>query len=150
MKTKFSIVGIITLLLYSCQDKSSSIEEGVETDSLMVTRNMEEQTLRKWFSLNKEADSIIAAAEIISKNQDQTLSLGKEEKKHKMQQKLNDLQFHLEEFKRRVDYIKYYESRTEFFDQSVLHTLDSLKVDYLQEKLKLESAMCEFQEFQVQ
>jgi hypothetical protein len=150
MKTKFSIFGIITLLLYSCQDKSSSIEEGNETDSLMITRNMEEQTLRKWFSLNKEADSIIAAAEIISKKHDQTLSSVKEEKKHKMQQKLIDLQFHLEEFKKRVDYIKDYESRTEFFDQSVVHTLDSLKVDYLQEKLKLEAAMCEFQEFQVQ
>ncbi|MNY61285.1 hypothetical protein D3C86_1979490 [compost metagenome] len=55
---------------------------------------------------------------------------------------------HLAEFKKRVNYIKDYETRTETFDQSVLTTLDSLKVDYLQERHKLETALREFQEFQ--
>lgn len=149
MKTKFSLFGIITLLLYSCQDKPSSIEEGIDSDSLLVKRNIEEQTLKKWFSLNRESDSIIAAAEVIIKIQDHVIRSGKKEKNHKTIQTFNDLQLHVDEFKKRVNYIKDYESNTETFDPSVVHTLDSLHLDYLQERLKLEAAMCEFQEFQV-
>lgn len=149
MKTKFSILGILTVLFYSCQDRSSSTEESIDSDSLMVTRNIEEQTLRKWFSLNRESDSIIDAAELIIKKQGQVIKTGNEGKTHKTMQKLKDLQFHLDEFKNRVNYIKDYEADTETFDRSVVHMLDSLKLDYLQEKLKLEAAMCEFQEFQI-
>lgn len=145
MKTKFSIFGIILLLLYSCQDRSSAIENSIDSDSLTLTRNIEEQTLKEWFSLNKESDSIIAAAELIIKKHDQMMKSGKEGKSHKTIQKFNDLQFHVDEFKKRVNYIKDYESNTETFDQSVVYALDSLKLDYLQEKLKLEAAMHEFQ-----
>jgi predicted Ser/Thr protein kinase len=145
MKTKFSILGIITMLLYSCQDRSSAIENSMDSDSLTVIRNIESKTLKEWFSLNKESDSIIAAAELIIKKHDQTMKLGKQGINHKTIQKLNNLLFHVDEFKKRVNYIKDYEASTETFDQSVVHALDSLKLDYLQEKLKLETAMYGFQ-----
>lgn len=145
MKTKFSMLGIIIVVLYSCQDRSSVIENSIDSDSLTVTRNIEEQTLKDWFSLNKESDSIITAAELIIKEYGQTMKSGKEGKSHKTIQKFNDLQFHVDEFKKRVNYIKDYETNTETFDQSVVHALDSLKLDYLQEKFKLEAAMYEFQ-----
>ena len=58
MRVKLSIVVIITMLLNSCQNKSSSIESGTDSDSLMVSENIEQQTLNEWFALNKESDSI--------------------------------------------------------------------------------------------
>lgn len=148
MKTQFSIYSIIAALLYSCQNRST-FEGNIDADSLFISRKLEEQTLRKWLSLNKESDSIIAAAQLILDKHNQAMNSGKEGKNYKIMQKLNDLQFHLDEFKMRVNYIKDFESKTETFDQSVIHTLDSLKVDYLQEKLKIEAALCEFQEFDV-
>ena len=69
MKTKFSILGVITLLLYSCQDKSPLIEDIADSDSVMAVKNIEQQTLRKWFSFHKESDSIITSAELIIKQQ---------------------------------------------------------------------------------
>lgn len=148
MKTQFSIYSIIAALLYSCQNRST-FEGNIDADSLFISRKLEEQTLRKWLSLNKESDSIIAAAQLILDKHNQAMNSGKEGKNYKIMQKLNDLQFHLDEFKLRVNYIKDFESKTETFNQSVVHTLDSLKVDYLQEKLKIEAALCEFQEFDV-
>lgn len=147
MKTKFSILGVITVLLYSCQDKSSVIEDSINPDSIMTAKNIEQQTLQKWFSLNKESDSIIAAAELIIKQQKEMMKTQAES--NRTDQKLYKAQLHLDEFKKKVNYIKDYETRTEIFDQSVIHILDSLKADYLQEKLKLEVALCEFQEFNV-
>ncbi|OXA68257.1 hypothetical protein B0A67_21025 [Flavobacterium aquidurense] len=69
--------------------------------------------------------------------------------KNKKEKRHHDAQYHLDQLKKRVNYIKDYETRTENFDLSVVHKLDSLKFDYLQEKLKLEATLCEFQEFKV-
>jgi hypothetical protein len=65
MKTKFNILGIITVLLYSCQDRPSLIEDNSDSDSVMTATNIEQQTLRKCFSFNKESESIITSAELI-------------------------------------------------------------------------------------
>lgn len=146
MKVKLSILVIVTMLLNSCQNKSSTIESGTDSDSLMVSENIEQQTLNEWFALNKESDSIIASTEIIIKQNEIIKTTNT--KRNKGEQKLQEVQLHLAEFKKRVNYIKDYETRTETFDQSVLTTLDSLKGDYFQERHKLETALREFQEFQ--
>lgn len=57
-EVKLSILMIITVLLNSCQNKSSTIESGTDSDSLMISENIEQQTLNEWFALNKESDSI--------------------------------------------------------------------------------------------
>jgi hypothetical protein len=147
MKTKFSILGVITLLLSSCQDKSSLPENMSDSDSVMGSKNIEQQTLRKWSSLNKESDSIIKSATLIINQQKQDMEI--KGQNSKIEKKLYEARYHLDQFKKRVNYIKDYETNTESFDSSVVHTLDSLKLDYLQEKLKLEAALCEFQEFNV-
>ncbi|MBF4494249.1 hypothetical protein IRZ83_13315 [Flavobacterium sp. JLP] len=148
MKTKFSILGLITVLLYySCQDKASLVEDSVDSDSVMTSKNIEQQTLKKWFSFNKESDSIITSAELIIKQQEQDMVL--QSKDSKKEKRLHEALYHLEELKKRVNYIKEYETRTESFDSSVVNKLDSLKLDYLKEKLKLEAALCEFQEFNI-
>lgn len=41
MKTKFNILGIITVLLYSCQDRTSLIEDNSDSDSVMTATNIE-------------------------------------------------------------------------------------------------------------
>lgn len=146
MRVKFSILVIITVLLNSCQNKSSTIENGTDSDSFMVSENIEQQTLKEWSSPNKESDSIIASTELIIKQNEIIKSTNT--KSDKREQKLQEVQLHLDEFKKRFNYIKDYEIRTETFDESVITTLDSLKVDYLQERHKLEAALREFQEFQ--
>lgn len=145
MKTKFSILGLITVLLYSCQDKTSLMQESADSDSGMTVTNIEQQTLRKWFPFNKESDSIITSAELIIKQQQQEMKL--DPKNNKRAKRLHQAQYDLDQLIKRVNYIKDYETRTEHFDSSVVHQLDSLKLDYLQQKLKLEAALCEFQEF---
>ncbi|BDU25718.1 hypothetical protein [Flavobacterium sp. GSB-24] len=148
MNAKFNILGAMTLLLYSCQNKNSLSDESLSTDSLMKIKNIEQQTLRKWFSFNRESDSIITSAELIISYQEEEMKIqGKNKSKEK---RLHEAKYHLEELKRRVNYIKEYETNTESFNSSILHKLDSLKLDYLQEKLKLEASLCEFQEFKVQ
>ncbi|OIV40526.1 hypothetical protein [Flavobacterium johnsoniae] len=145
MNAKFNILGAITLLLYSCQNKNSLSEEVLNTDSLMKTKNIEQQTLKKWFSFNRESDSIITSAELIIIHQEKGMEIqGKNKSREK---RLHEAKYHLEELKRRVNYIKEYEISTDSFNSSVVHTLDSLQLDYLQEKLKLEASLCEFQEF---
>lgn len=147
MKTKPSILGIITVLLFSCQDKTALIEDSTDSDSVTVVTAMEQQTLRKWFPFNKESDSIIVSAELIIKKKEQEIKTKvKNDKEEKI---LQEALYHLGEFKKKVNYIKDYETRTDNFDTVVVHKLDSLKLDYLQEKLKLEAALCELQEFQV-
>ncbi|WP_194139243.1 hypothetical protein [Flavobacterium hungaricum] len=146
MNAKFNILGAITLLLYSCQNKNSLSGEVPNTDSLMKTKNIDQQTLQKWFSFNRESDSIITSAELIIIDQEKGMEeiQGKNKSREK---RLHEAKYHLEELKRRVNYIKEYEISTESFNSSVVHTLDSLQLDYLQEKLKLEASLCEFQEF---
>lgn len=145
MKTKFSILGLITVLLYSCQDKTSLTEDSTDSDSVMAVKNIENQTLKKWFPFNKEADSVITSAELIIEQQEKE----KQGKNNTDKKRLYDAQYHLEQLKKKVHYIKEYEATTENFDSSVVHKLDSLRLDYLQEKLKLEAALCEFREFKV-
>lgn len=146
MKTKFNILGIIAVLLYSCQDRPSLIEDNSDSDSVMTATNIEQQTFRKWFSFNNESESIITSAELIINQQEQEMKL---QSKNKKEKRLPDAQYHLDQLKKRVNYIKDYETRTESFDLSVVHKLDSLKFDYLQEKLKLEATLYDFQEFKV-
>jgi|GEM_PF-1467852 len=144
MNAKFNIMAAITLLIYSCQNKNSSNEEGLNSDSIMKRENIEQQTLRKWFSFNRESDSIIASAELTIRKQEKNIREGENKTEEK---RLEEAKYHLEELKRRVSCIKEYETSTESFNSSVVHQLDSLKLDYLQEKLKLEAALCRLEEF---
>jgi hypothetical protein len=114
MKTKFSILGVIAILLYSCQDKHSVIEDSVDLDSVVVAKNIEQQTLRKWFALYKESDSIIASAELIIKQQKEMMKT--QAQSNRTDQKLYKAQLYLDEFKKKVSYIKDYETHTETFD----------------------------------
>lgn len=145
MKTKWSIVGLAAALMYCCQEKIdvNSAEGEISEDSIK-TANIEQQTLRKWFSFNREADSLIAAAETaIEFEADHHEMIGK------TKNNVLNANYHLREFKKKVKYIKEYAANTDHFDEGVSHTLDSLRVDYLQEKIKLEAALCEFNTYQV-
>lgn len=148
MKTKFSIIGLIGALLYCCQEKSGTdLNENVVNMDSVTESNVEQKSLVKWLAFNRESDSIIHAAEILIKHQKQQaayLAAG-------TQNDLNiaDAQLHLDQIKIKAENIKDYEANTEKFGPVVLHTLDSLKIDYLQEKLKLEAALCEFREYTI-
>ena len=145
MNTSINILGAVTLLLYSCQNKSSLHEDGFDADTVVKTNNVEQQTLQKWFLFNRQSDSLITSAELIIDDQEKQLE--KRGKDKNGERRLHTAKYHLEELKRKVRYIKEYETSTESFDSSVVRSLDSLKLDYLQEKIKLEGALCEFQEF---
>ena len=145
MKTKLSIMGMIAALIYSCQDKTgvNSNEDKINQD-LVQAADIERQTLREWFSFNREADSVIASADSIIKRE-----IENHDRRGRTKNNIVITQYHLERLKKKVKYIKDYEVSTEHFDENVSYTLDSLKVDYLQEKLKLEAALCEFNVYEL-
>jgi hypothetical protein len=148
MKTKFSIIGIIAVFLYSCQEKSSmDLNENIfDVDSSIVS-NTEQKALIKWLAFNIESDSIIQAADMIIKQQKEEITVADEGKE--IERNIAKAQFHLDQIKKKVKYIKDYEANTEKFEPIVIQKLDSLKLDYLQEKLKLESALYEFKEYRI-
>ena len=66
MKTKFCLLIPIAILLYCCQQKdwAGSDENDIEIDSAEMS-GINDNLLRKWFSLNRESDSIIKSSQLI-------------------------------------------------------------------------------------
>lgn len=145
MRAKFSIIGIILVFLYSCQEKSGTElnEDTFDVDSNVLS-TIEQESLVKWIAFNKESDSIIQAADMIIKHQKEELTIEGLNKENKSN--ITKAQFHRDQLNKKVKYIKDYAANTEKFGPIVIEKMDSLKVDYLQEKLKLESALCAFKE----
>ncbi|MXO06717.1 hypothetical protein [Flavobacterium sp. HBTb2-11-1] len=143
MKTKLYIMALMAALIYSCQDGLNSNQEEISQDSIQAL-NIEKRTLRQWFSLNREADSIIASAESMIEKEIDNPRAAKRNKNNVVK-----AQYHLDRLKQKVAYIKDYEVSIDHFDQDVSHTLDSLKIDYLQEKMRLEAALCELDVYEL-
>ena len=66
-----------------------------------------------------------------------------------MHQCIMEVRENLDHFKQKVKYIKDYQGQIEKSDPSLQHKFDSLKVDYLEGKLKLESSLRQFKEYNI-
>jgi hypothetical protein len=144
MKTNLGILVIMTILLYSCQNKSVD-DEDIETDSIEIS-SVDQTALRKWLSFKRESDSIISSAELVIEQKSEELDGHPQDERMLIQQCIMEAQDHLDQFKKKVKYIKEYQAHNENFNASLEHTIDSLRVDYLQEKFKLETVLGEFSE----
>jgi hypothetical protein len=144
MKTNFRILFII-ILLYSCQNKDSEghIEDNIEiypVESSQIDKRM----LEKWLSFNRESDSIITAGQlIIEQKRDEVESHPPDEREY-MSMRIMETQKHLDNFKNKVKFIRSFARHIKNWDPSLKQKHDSLKLDYMQGKLKLENALSEF------
>lgn len=144
MKVNFCILCIMSVLFYSCQNKSEN-EEGMEADSIEIS-NMNQLALKKWLSFKKESDSMINLAQLTIEQGNEKLDHYPQDERLIMSQYIMDAQTHLDQFRKKVKHIQTYQRQIQNFDPSLQHTYDSLKLDYLKEKLKLEASIYRFRE----
>lgn len=146
MKTNFLILGTIIVLLYSCQGKDSQdyIEDGIAYPA-EISR-IDKKMLEKWVSFNRESDSIIAAAQLAINKEREAVELHPQDEREYMSIRIAETQKHLDKFKNKVKFIREFAAHIENWDPGLQRKHDSLKLDYIQEKLKLENALCQFSE----
>lgn len=142
MKTKLFIVAVIAMLLYCCQQKDwtgSSENDSVipSPESYAVNKKM----LEKWFSLNREAENLMDSADFIIKQQREQLEFHPQDERQYINTCIEDAQQHLDQMKRKVKYIKEFAPHIAEYDSCPQHKIDSLKEDYIQEELKLKTAL---------
>lgn len=141
MKTKFSMLALIAILLYCCQQKDSTglNEYGIEDSSEISGIN--DKILRKWFLLNRESDSIMASAQLTIDQQREEVESHPQDEREYMNGCIREAQQHLDQLKKKVKYIREFAAHIEKYDPALQPTLDSLKEDYDQEKFKLDDAL---------
>lgn len=142
MKTKFSMLALIAILLYCCQQKDSTglNENGIEADSSEIS-GINDKILRKWFLLNRESDSIMASAQLTIDQQREEVESHPQDEREYMNGCIREAQQHLDQLKKKVKYIREFAAHIEKYDPALQPTLDSLKEDYDQEKFKLDDAL---------
>lgn len=142
MKTKLSVLVIIVIILYSCQQKdwTGSNENGIETDSSEIS-GINDRMVRKWFFMNRESDSIMASAQQTIQQQRTEVESHPQDEREYINSCIEEAQQHLDQLKKKVKYIRGFAIHIEKYDPALQHTIDSLKEDYLQEKYKLEDAL---------
>lgn len=147
MKTNFRILGTIIVLLYSCQGKDSEgyIEDGIETYPVDISK-IDKKMLEKWVTFNRESDSIIAAAQLAINQESNAVELHPQDEREDMSIRIEETQKHLTKFKNKVKFIREFATHIENWDPGLQRKHDSLKLDYIQEKLKLENAVCQLSE----
>lgn len=146
MKTNFRIL-IIVVLLYSCQNKDSEghLEDEIEiypVESSQIDKRM----LEKWLSFNRESDSIIAAAQEAIEQKRDVVEFRPPDEREYMSMNIMETQIHLDKFKNKVKFIRKFVTHIENWDPALKQKQDSLKRDYIQEKLKLENALIKLKE----
>lgn len=147
MKTNLRILSIIVVLLYSCQNKDSEghIEDDIEiypVESSQIDKRM----LEKWISFNRESDSIIAAAQLAIEQERDEVEFRPPDEREYMSMRIMETQIHLDQFKSKVKFIRKFVTHIENWDPTLQRKQDSLKLDYIQEKLKLENALIQLTE----
>ena len=142
MKTKFYGFAVIVVLFYCCQKKdwTGSDENGIPTDSVEIS-GVNNEMLKKWFSLNRESDSIMNAAELIINQQREELESHPQDEREYINTHINEAEEHLEKMKKKLRYIKKFASNIESYDPALQPKIDSLKEDYINEELKLKDAL---------
>lgn len=141
MKTKFYILAIITLLC-CCQKKdwTDSNENDTGIDSAEMS-GINDNLLRKWFSLNRESDSIIRSAQLIINQQREEVESHPQDEREYMNTCIEDAQRELDLLKKKVKFTKEFAADIKHYDPSLQPTIDSLEEDYLRGKYKLEDAL---------
>lgn len=142
MKTKFSILIVMVTLLYCCQQKdwTGSNENGIDTDS-SETSEISNRMVRKWFLLNRESDSIMASAQQTIQQQKREVESHPPDEREYINTCIKEAQQHLDQLKEKVKYIRKFAIHIEKYDPALQHTIDSLKEDYLKERVKLDNAL---------
>lgn len=145
MKTKLSMLVVMVILLYSCQQKdwTGSNENGIETDSSEIS-GISDRMVRKWFLMNRESDSIMASAQQTIQQQRREVESHPPDEREYINSCIGEAQKHLDQLKKKVKYIREFAIHIEKYDPALQHTIDSLKEDYFQEKFKLEDALKDF------
>lgn len=144
MKTKFCLLIPIAILLYCCQQKdwAGSDENNIEIDSAEMS-GINDNLLRKWFSLNRESDSIIKSSQLIIDQQREDVESHPQDEREYMNTCIEDAQKQLNLLKEKVKFTKKFAGDIKHYDPSLQHTIDSLEEDYVREKYKLEDALKE-------
>jgi len=142
MKTKFFIIIVITILLFCCQQKdwTGPNENDIVIDSA-ESSGINNKMLNKWFSLSRESDSIIASAQLIIQKQREEVEFHPQDERQYISTCIAEAQEHVDQMQRKVKYIKEFALHIKTYDPSLQHKIDSLKEDYIQEELKLETAL---------
>lgn len=142
MKTKFIILAATAVLFYCCQQKDWTDSNGnsITIDSVQFS-DINNKTLKKWFLLNKESDSIMDSAQLIIQQQSDIVESYPQDEREYMNTNILEAQRHLNHFKNKVKHIREFVSHIEEYDPAMERTIDSLKEDYVQEKIKLEDAL---------
>lgn len=145
MKTNFRILAIIIVLMHSCQgrDSEDNIEDGLEIYPVEISQ-IDKRMLDKWLSFNRESDSIIAAAQLAINQQIDEVETHPQDEREYISTRIAQAQKHLDEFKNKVKFIRGYATHPENWDPMLQQKHDSLKLDYIKEKLKLENALSQF------
>jgi len=145
MKTKLSMLVIMAIILYSCQQKdwTGSNENGVATDS-SESSEISNRMVRKWFLMNRESDSLMASAQQTIQQQRREVESHPPDEREYINSCIAEAQQHLDQLKKKVKYIREFAIHIEKYDPALQHTIDSLKEDYFQEKFKLEDALKDF------
>lgn len=147
MKTNFRMLSIIVIVLYSCQNKDL---EGHTEDDIDIypveSSQIDKRMLEKWMSFNRESDSIIAAAQIAIEKERDEVEFHPPDEREYVSMRIMETQIHLDRFKNKVKYIRRFVTHIENWDPTLQRKQDSLKLDYIQEKLKLKNALIQLTE----
>lgn len=142
MNTKFYIAPILTILLCSCQQKdwTSSNQNDIWEDSVDIP-GVNDEMVKRWFALNKEADSIISSSQLFIEQQRKEAEHHPQDEREYIAECITEAQQHLDEMKRKIKYIKEFAGHVEKYDPAVQHKLDSLKEDYIREDVQLRDVL---------
>lgn len=144
MKINLGILGIAAAIVYSCQSRDSAdSSEDVDSITFEMT-GIDRGMLKKWNSFSRESDSIISGAQLtIAKEREKAEFHPPDERQYMITCSM-EAQEHLDEFKSKVKYIREFATHIGNLDPALQQTRDSLKLDYIQEKLKLEEVLSQF------
>ncbi|WP_152560977.1 hypothetical protein [Flavobacterium sp. ASV13] len=142
MNTRIMLLILSVALLYSCQKKdwTDSNENSSDLNSVHFS-NIDDKTLKKWFLLDKQSDSIMNSAKLIIQQQNDQIEYHPQDERLYIGRCIDEAQQHLDRFKNKVQNIRIFATHIEDYDPDLEHTLDSLKQDCMQEKLMLDNAL---------
>jgi site-specific DNA-adenine methylase len=142
MKTKFCMLAVIALLMYCCQKKdwTDPNENEIEIDSAEIS-GINDNLLRKWFSLNRESDSIIKDAQLLIDQRREQVEFHPQDEREYINTCIEEAQLRLDLLKKKVKFTKEFAAGIKHYEPSLQYTIDSLEEDYVREKYKLEDAL---------
>lgn len=136
------MLAVIALLMYCCQKKdwTDPNEKEIEIDSAEIS-GINDNLLRKWFSLNRESDSIIKDAQLLIDQRREQVEFHPQDEREYINTCIEEAQLRLDLLKKKVKFTKEFAAGIKHYDPSLQYTIDSLEEDYVREKYKLEDAL---------